>query len=292
MEFTWMKTFLLAAEIGNFRKTADALYISQPTVTVHIKQLEKELGVLLFQREGKKIKLTEAGRRYYKHVKKLLAVHEQARQDLQSFTQGYTTELILAISPLIADTILPYVLKQYVKKHPDVEVSVQIIDSVDIENAVFSENVDLGLSVLESYHPDLETTLLSKDKIILVAPHDGRDFESAYPLDEEEILSTNRLLTHNHPGYWEALCKKIMHIYPKTKMMKVSHSHITKRFIVEGLGVSYLPSSTVRRELLEGRLLEVESKIVPLPEAETFAIMKYRHQKQSEFLAFLSQFRL
>ncbi|SDZ43382.1 LysR family transcriptional regulator, repressor for citA [Evansella caseinilytica] len=291
MELQWIKTFLAAADYGNFRKTAEQLFISQPTVTVHIKQLEKELGMLLFQREGKKIKLTEAGRRYRKHARKLMNVYESGMEDLQMFSQGFTTKLSLGISPLIADTVLPFVLKQYIKKHPQVEISIEIIESKDIEKAVLDEVVDIGLSCLQSFHAELKSILLYQDKVVLVAPHDGRDFESALPIDEEEILSSGHLLTHNHPGYWEGLCRTVKRFYPGIRMMKVSQIHITRRFIAEGLGVSYLPSATVRRELLEGRLIEVESRTFPLPKADTYAVLKYHHQEQKEFLAFLSHFR-
>ncbi|MFZ7942991.1 LysR family transcriptional regulator [Neobacillus sp. 19] len=292
MEFQWLQTFVTAAECGNFRRTAELLYISQPSVTVHIKQLEKELGIELFHREGKKIKLTEEGKRYLGHAKRLLEVYQHGLEDMNSFSQGYTRNLILGISPLIADTILPYVLKSYTNRHPEVEISVKIIESVDIERAVLKEEVDLGLSCLNSSHPHLVCELLSTDKVILVAPHDGRDSESAPPLDEEEVLTTNYVITHNHPGYWDLLCRIVKNKYPSVRMMKVSQVHITKRFIVEGLGVSFLPTSTVRRELLEGRLLEVECHSIQLPEANTYAIMKYDHSKQLEFLKFISNYRL
>ncbi|WHY78523.1 LysR family transcriptional regulator [Neobacillus sp. WH10] len=292
MEFQWLNTFITAADCGNFRRTAELLYISQPTVTVHIKQLEKELGILLFHREGKKIKLTEEGTRYLVHAKRLLEVYQSGLEDITSFRQGYTRKLILGISPLIADTILPYVLKSYTKQYPEVEISVKIIESVDIEHAVLKEEVDLGLSCLNSSHPSLLCELLSKDRVILVAPHDGRDAESAPPLDEEEVLTSNYLITHNHPGYWDHLCRMVKSKYPSIRMMKVSQVHITKRFIVEGLGVSFLPTSTVRRELLEGRLLEVDCHTIQLPEANTYAIMKYDHSKQREFLSFISNYRL
>ncbi|WP_088106141.1 LysR family transcriptional regulator [Halalkalibacter urbisdiaboli] len=292
MELNWIRTFITAAESGNFRKTADYLFISQPTVTVHVKQLEKELGVRLFKREGKKVKLTESGRKYLNHAIHLMEVYESGMEDLKTFSQGYTTKLSLAISPLIADTILPFVLKQYIKKHPEVEITIEIVESKDIEKAVNDEVVDIGLSCLQSFHPDLESKLLYNDKVILVAPHDGRDFESAFPLDEEEILSSNRLLTHNHPGYWKGLCTTVKMFYPSIRMMKVSQTHITKRFIAEGLGVSFLPLSTVRRELLEGRLLEVDLKSFPHPEANTYAILKFFHKEQKEFLEFLSHYQL
>ena len=291
MEFQWLNTFITAADYGNFRRTAELLYLSQPSVTVHIKQLEKELGIQLFHREGKKVKLTEEGKRYLVHAKRLLEVYQSGLEDLNSFSQGYSTKLTLAISPLIADTILPYVLKSYTKQHPEVEISIKIIESNDIEQAVLREEVDLGLSCLNSSNPKLICKLLSNDRVILVAPHDGIDSESAPPLDEEEVLTTNYLLTHNHPVYWDHLCRVVKGKYPSVRMMKVSQIHITKRFIIEGLGVSFLPTSTVRREFLEGRMLEVDCQSINLPEANTYAIMKYNHSLQKEFLKFISNYR-
>lgn len=291
MEFSWLKTFITAAECENFRRTSEILHVSQPSVTVHIKSLEAELGMSLFLREGRRVKLTAEGRRYLKNAKKLMEVYESGLEDLNSFQQGYHSKLCIGISPLIADTILPSVLKRYVSVHPEVEISIKIIESEDIESAVLNEEVDLGLSCLGSSHSEMTSQLLYKDKVVLVAPHDGLDFEAAPPLDEKEVLLSNYLLTHNHPGYWEDLCKRVKSVYPGVRMMKVSQIHITKRFIAEGLGVSFLPLSTVRRELLEGRLLEVDCYSLDLPDANTYALTKYNHEKQREFLAYLSGYR-
>ncbi|KAA0546209.1 LysR family transcriptional regulator [Bacillus sp. BGMRC 2118] len=292
MEFNWLTTFITAAEVGNFRKTAEALYISQPSVTVHIKLLEKELGVDLFLREGKRIKLTEEGRKFLIHAKRVINAYEQGLEELNAYTQGYSTKFSIAISPLIADTILPYILKTYKNQHPEVELSLKIIESVDIESAVLNEEVDIGLSCLPSNHEQLISELLYQDRVIFVAPHDGRDEETAPPYDEEEILTSSYIFTHNHPAYWDSLSRVIKTKYPGVKMMKVSQTHITKRFIAEGLGVSFLPSSTVRRELLEGRIVEVPCHHLTLPDANSYAIMKYEHTNQQEFLRYLSNFRI
>jgi LysR family transcriptional repressor of citA len=291
MEFSWLNTFITAAECENFRRTAEILYISQPTVTVHIQLLEKEVGSILFQRDGKRIKLTEEGIRYLVHAKELIKVYQRGLEDMKSLSQGYSSQLSIAISPLIADTILPAVIKRYLSKNPDVEINVKIIESNDMEKSVLNEEVDLGLSCLNSTNHDLSCRPLYQDKVVLVSAHDGRDFESGPPLDEEDVLNNNYLLTHNHPGYWDLLLKRIKSVYPSLRMMKVSQVHITKRFIREGLGVSFLPISTVRRELLEGSLLEVNCHSISLPDANTYAIMKYEHSRQNEFLDFISKFR-
>jgi LysR family transcriptional repressor of citA len=292
MELSWLNTFITAAQCGNFRKTAELLFISQPSVTVHVKQLERELGVLLFERDNRKVKLTEEGKRYLDHARKLMEVYQNGLEDLQSIKQGYSTKLSLAISPLLADTIVPYVLKKYLINHPEVEISVKIIESTDIESAVLNEEVDLGLSCLNSVHSDVICEQLYTHNVVLVTSHDGMDFESALPLDEEAVLTSNYLLTHNHHAYWDYLCRMVKRNYPSVKMMKVSQVHITKRFIMEGLGVSFLPVSTVRRELLEGRMLEVPCTSFDMPEANTYAIMKYHHQKHRDFVSFIASFQL
>lgn len=292
MDFNWIHTFILAAETENFRRTAEILYISQPSVTFHIKQLEKEIGVTLFERTGKKIRLTEDGKVYLKHAKQLVSTYQQGLEELNRNNQGYTKTLTIAISPLIADTILPYVLKKFLNDNPHVEISVKIVESIHIEKAVLDNEVDVGLSCLNTNHPHLTSHLLYKDKVIFVCSHDGLDIESAVPVDEEEILTRNYVLTHNHPGYWDELVLLIKQKYPSTRMMKVSQTHITKRFIIEGLGVSFLPESSVRRELLEGRLIEVLCQNIKLPEANTYAIVKYDHTIQKDFLQYLSKYRL
>ncbi|WP_404450324.1 LysR family transcriptional regulator [Sutcliffiella horikoshii] len=292
MELNWLKTFVIAAEHGNFRKASELLYISQPTVTVHIKQLEKEVGAELFVRDGRAVVLTEAGRRYMKDAKTLLSLYEEGIANMHSFQQGFISQLTIGISPLIADTILPFVLKQFVQSHSNIEISVKIIESIKIEQAVEKEEVDIGLSCLPNRKTDLKCHPLYDDPLVLVVPHDGFDLETGYPMEEEDIFRQHTLLTHNHPGYWDELCQQIKAMYPHTKMMKVSQTHITKRFIIEGLGVSILPKSTVRRELLEGRLLEVDCRSINLPDAKTYALMKYEHSIQKEFLKFLSQYRI
>ena len=155
MDLNWVRTFIIAAESNNFRKTAELLYISQPTVTVHIKQLEKEVGADLFVRDGRKVSLTEPGRMYLKHAKKLLSLHDDGIADLHSFQQGYSSKLTIGISPIIADTILPYVLKKFVESHPNIEINVKIIESINIEQAVGEEEVDIGFSCLPKRELDI-----------------------------------------------------------------------------------------------------------------------------------------
>nr|WP_279401485.1 substrate-binding domain-containing protein [Piscibacillus salipiscarius] len=132
---------------------------------------------------------------------------------------------------------------------------------------------------------------LYDDPVVLCVPHDGFDAEVAPGLMAEHVLQDYYLLTHNHPVYWESLLSDIQTLFPRTKTMKVSQNHITKRFIVSGLGVSFLPKSTIRREVLEGRIVQVDLPELKLPIVSTYAITKYDHTLEAEFIDFVSQFQ-
>lgn len=290
MDLKWIQTFVHAAAHENFRRTSEELFISQPTVTIQIKQLEQYLGSPLFKRIGRRVELTEEGHRFLPHAKHLLSVHEEGLQELHRFKQGYSRRLNLAVSPLVAAYLIPHVLNRYVSANPDVEVQVQVLESKQIADAVLQDQVDLGLSRLWASDARLTCDILGEDEVVLVAPHDGYDAESATPLHLGDLLATHMLLTYNHPEYWEPLMQELQTRYRYIRTMLVTQVHVTKRFIEEGLGISFLPEITIRRERMEGRLLQVDCPELMLPTARTYAIMKHDVTEGRRFLEFFRGF--
>ncbi|WP_026692967.1 LysR family transcriptional regulator [Peribacillus kribbensis] len=291
MNIKWLQTFLAAARFENFRQTAEELFLSQPTVSVHIKLLEDETGTQLFERSGRRVLLTEEGRRFLPHARGVVEAHAKGMEELDKIKQGFSRKLTLAISPLIAASIMGVILKRYMSMYPDIDIEVRVLESKDIAGEVLSGKADMGLSRLHVQHPDLTSNPLYDDPIIMVAPHDGGEDETTPPLDAEEVLSRELVITHNHPEYWEDLLRNVTRLF-HIRTMVVSEVHVTKRFIEEGLGISFLPLSTVRRELFERRFLEVKFDLFQLPTARTYVIMKYPHSIQKHFLEFLKGFKL
>ncbi|WP_108669388.1 LysR family transcriptional regulator [Peribacillus acanthi] len=292
MDLKWLRTFVIAAKYENFRQASEELFISQPSVTVHIKLLEEYLDVSLFDRNGRNVLLTEEGRRFLPKANILLENFEESIEDLKLFKQGVQRKLTLAISPLIAASIMPYILQQYIKENPTIKLDIQVIESKGILSAVLSGEVDCGLSRMEVFHQSVTCAPLYDDPVLLVSANDGMDPESSPPIDVEFLLSSNRILTHNHPEYWDDLLKKLSIKFSDLQTMIVSQVHVTKRFIEEGLGVSFLPESTVRRELMEGRLMEVHMHDFPLPIAKSYLVTKYQHTEGMQFFDFISKFKL
>lgn len=267
-----LQTFVVAATTENFHQTAEILFIAQPTVTQHIRTLEKELGIELFVRVGKRVKLTPAGKRYLPHAKALMAEWQKGMEDLLAWRQGYHDILQLAVSPIIARTSLPHLIRRFTKKYPEVDVSIRIAESEDIGSMVQSGKADIGLSRMIPGEFQLTTYLIAEDPVVLTVPLNGGDMEGPLP-DWEEELQSKRLLTHNHPGYWDELLLSLRQRGLSIRTMVVTEVDITKHLIEEGLGVSFLPLSAVTRELFENRFIQIETPGLSLPIAASYLVL-------------------
>ncbi|WP_027963747.1 LysR family transcriptional regulator [Halalkalibacillus halophilus] len=284
MNTSWLRTFVVAAKYENYHKTSEILFLSQPTVSVHIKQLEKAVGVKLFSKSGRNVHLTPYGREFLNHAKSILNIMDDSLVTIDRLRQGYFQELTVAVSPLVAATYLPYWMKQFVKAHAQIEVVIEVMESEIIPDAIVQGKADLGLSRMESKRLEVTCEKLYEEPLKVVCPHDGGDAESSLPIDLEQLMREELLLTHNHPEYWENMMIEIKSIYPHVKTMKVSQVHVTKRFIEEGIGFSFLPRSIVKKEIIEGRILEVKPAPLSLPKAATYAITKHKSEETSKFI--------
>lgn len=285
MELAWLKTFVDAAETGNFRKTSERLLMSQPNVTVHIKLLEESLGIALFKREKNRVALTEAGRQFRPQALRVLNQLEESIEGLHAFEQGYRQKWTLAISPLMAETVLPYILKSFMRDHPDIELVIRVEESEGIEELVDSGEVSAGLSALPSVRRSVIHETAYRDRLLFILPRDAYDDEGGPAISIETVLQSGFLFTHHHPVFWEELLLKLRRGMPGLRTMKVTQAHIAKRFIQEGLGMSFLPASMVRRELIEGRLMDAHFDLFPLPEVLTYYLVKDMGALEREFLA-------
>lgn len=277
MDIRSLRTFLLAAKHENYREVAEKLYLTQPAISFQIKQLEKELGGNLFIKEGRNIVLTEFGRVFSKEAELLISQYEDSIHRIKQYKQGFYKLVRIAISPLFADTILPTILQKYMDAHPHVELTIHVMESSEISKHIENGDVDLGLSCLPGSSL-IKSIQFHEEDVILVTRHDGYDAESGPVLDGMDILEQNIVFTDNHPGYWGALRDELMIHHPSLRTMRVNQSYITKRFVLEGIGVSFLPKSIINREILEGRLLEVPIDFMELPKASMHLV--YRNDKE------------
>ncbi|WP_075619490.1 LysR family transcriptional regulator [Paenisporosarcina indica] len=288
MEIQWLKTFSVASKTLNFRKTSEQLMMSQPSVTVHIKLLEEFLGIALFERIKNRVSLTDAGKLYVEKADQLLHQFEESVQFIHAYKQGFRRKWTIAISPLMAETILPYILRTFMHQHPDLEITIRVEESNLIESLVDKGKVHLGISAIDAHAKHIQSIPIYEEPLLFIAPVDDYDDESGPTIDVMEYLSVYTLLTHHHPVFWEDVLFQLRKHMAGIRTMKVSQTHITKRFIQEGLGISFLPHSIVRRELLEGKLMNVHFDLFELPKVTTYVLVKQQHELEQEFIQLLS----
>ena len=167
MELRHIRYFIRAAELLHFTHAAESLYISQPTLSIHIQQLEEELGTPLFARTGRNVRLTEAGEIFLLHARQSMRSLELAQEeiaDLQGVRRG-----TLRIGALFSfsQELIPKWLVIFNNAHPNVQVQVQSGTPDEIEQAILSGAVDFALSFLPPDSSDIESDTLFKEEIVV-----------------------------------------------------------------------------------------------------------------------------
>ncbi|WP_246040326.1 LysR family transcriptional regulator [Ectobacillus funiculus] len=283
LEIKWLKTFIVAAKYENFRKTSEELFLTQPAVTKHIKRLEEELHVELFERTKKKSVLTAAGYQFLPYARSIVDKYEEGRTSLESWRQGYKRRLVIAAAPQIASSMFPSLLRTFMDENPDIDVVVQITSSFQVGEEVSLGRADLGLTRVEAMQTNIYSEVVHEEPVVLVGPY------NEYCLEEHMALSTYRVITDNHPDYWDYLLRQIKSYYPNVRTMAVNQVEITKRFIEQGLGVSYLPVTMVRDEVQNSRLREIRREQVIAPKSKTYLLQKTKTEEAEVFRVFLKE---
>lgn len=284
MEMKWIKTFIVTAKYENFRKTAEELFLTQPAVTKHIKRLEESLTIELFERVANKVTLTPAGHRFLIYARELVEKYEDGMEDFESWKQGYNRKLIIATAPQIASSFLPSLLRSFIDENPDIEVIINIVKSYEVGEEIRKGRADIGLTRSLPTQGNVKSEIIHEEPVILVGPTENWEKSS---LHEEAILQKYRLLSHNHPEYWDDLLHEVKKYYPTVRTMVVNQVEVTKRFIEEGLGVSYLPMTMVKEELKNNKLTKIQpEKIIP-PKSTTYMLTKIETEEVLKFIKFL-----
>ena len=169
-------------------------------------------------------------------------------------------------------------------QNPDIEVFINVLKSYEIGEEISAGRADLGLTRIKPIQTNIDCHIVHEEPVILVGPNMD---EGKYKYDEKTILRKYRLITHNHPDYWDHLLNDIKRSYPAVRTMKVNQIEITKRFIEQRLGISYLPYTMVREEIKMNKLLEIRPDKISLPTSSTYVLTKVKTDEAKAFIGFL-----
>ena len=176
MLFDKFEYVLAVAEEQNLTRAAKKLFVSQPTLTVHLNRLEEELGVKLFDRSASPITLTPAGQYYIEQMKQIAAKEKKIRCDLQGI--ACPTILTIGIGQVRGRHLLPLVLPDFCALHPDVQIRLVQMPEQNICASLKQGQIDLVIGVLQNLWPEIEEIHLLRERMVLAA---GKGFALVPP---------------------------------------------------------------------------------------------------------------
>jgi DNA-binding transcriptional LysR family regulator len=166
----YLETFVRAAELNGFTAAARSLGLTQAAVSQRIQALEESVGTSLFHRRAGHVLLTDAGHRLYPYARRILALHDEARQEVTGRKQPVAGELSLAASSIPGEHLLPGLLSVFRQKYPHVQVRATVTDSQAVLQQVEQGQAHLGLVGGKRDSPHLEFRCFACDRMVLVVP--------------------------------------------------------------------------------------------------------------------------
>lgn len=174
MENFKLRVFRVVADTLNFRRAADELHLTQPAVTAQIKTLEESLGIALFDRIGRDINLTPAGRTLLQYVRQIEAITNEAVAALAPFGGQEGIELRIGASHTIGIYLLPKLLPRLVGEWPKLRIHVLGGSTNEVLQALTTHQISVGLIESPAFRPDLKTEVFGEDELALIVRPDHR----------------------------------------------------------------------------------------------------------------------
>src|SRR3954451_4516314 len=253
MDLDQLHTFLEIVRLKSFSKAAQTCYRTQPAISAQVRQLEQELNTTLFERLGTKISLTVAGRIFAEHAEQILALRRRAQDSINELEKVPRGELLIAANEATCIYVLPGVFSEFKKQFPNVQLLVDRSYGVRVVQAVLDNLADFGITQLPIQEKRLQVVKIFSDEIRLLAPAGHR--LASYPrVTPRELLGEQLLLpktgtTRARLNSWLDPVLDELNV-----SMELDSTEMIKRFVMAGLGISFLAASHCEEEVADDRL--------------------------------------
>lgn len=255
MELKLLRTFTAVAEAGSFTHAATRIHLTQSAVSVHIRQLEEEVGAPLFLRVNKKLYLTEAGRALLGHAESIIRAHDEAKADLAAIGGPSRGRLHLGVaSTAITAHPLPEILSDIKRKYALLDLSVVGGTSEWIIEQILAGNIDVGLVSLPVEASDVLTETLRSDRLVAAMSLQHKLARARVVTAED--LSSEPLILGEKGGNTRRLIDLFFEkhkLEPKI-VMELQRTEAIIKMVELGFGVTILPRSSVRTYVARGTL--------------------------------------
>jgi DNA-binding transcriptional LysR family regulator len=255
MNIEQIRAFHKVASTGSFTRAAQELFITQPAVSQEIKTLETALGVRLFERSGRRVRMTAEGEILLSYAQQLFALHEEMGSLFGRSKNLQHGQIKIGSTALMGTYFLPKIIGRFNRRYPGVEIDLQMGNSDQVMHLVLEGMVDLGFSGMTVNHARLTSILIHQERLIMVASPRHPLATRKISLDDikdipfiwrERGTQTRKLIEK-----W--FLKELRGRYPR-KSIELQNMEAAKRMVEEGYGITVFPEASVKREISAGWL--------------------------------------
>ncbi len=269
------------ARLGSVSKAAEALGLTQPTVSLHLKALNTTLGVPVVERQGRGIRLTESGHLLEHHARRALAELERAQQALESQRDLSKGSLRVGAGISVGTYLFPEIVKDFSEQHPSIELRVEVGADNDVADLLKRGELHLGVLSGVGNHPDLEARDITAHPLVAVVGP-GYAGASKGKMSKEQLRDATLLARRNGSE-----TQRLADIYLAGMRVKPAGRwgfdtpEAINGAAKAGLGVALVSELTVRRELRDGELVKVNFAGAKAPPSVPVQVVRSVHHAPS-----------
>ena len=292
VELTHLRYFQRIAECGSMTAAAKALKVSQPTLTVAVKNLEERLGTTLLLRSRSGVQLTSTGQELLNHAAEIFALLERAEERIKGLESDEVGSFVIGCHESLGAYFLPTFMREFLKVAPKVEISLWNHTSAAVNDAVLGRTVEFGLVVNPRPHPELVIVELFRDAVdVFVATPENdvrptvgdvaRDRRSP-SLDEARArLRAGPLIFAGRVDQ----CRELIDLLASdsllpTRMLSCGDLELVKSLALAGIGVALLPRR-VAAYSQEGRLMRLHPELPVIPDVISLVYRADMHRTRA-----------
>jgi DNA-binding transcriptional LysR family regulator len=294
MDLWQLKIFCRVVEWRSFSKAAEAVHLSQPTVSSHIKELEAHFGCPLIDRLSKEAAPTHAGRLLYGYALRLLALREEAETAMAQFQGKTLGRMVLGGSTIPGGYLLPRMVGLFKKRFPQVMLSLVIADTERVIAGVLEGALEFGVVGAESRDKNIRQEALVSDEMRLVVPA-GHPWASKKKIALALLLTEPYIARERGSGTLQSIQESLIRLGHDAEELNIvaemGSTEAIRQGIKEGIGVSILSMLAISEDLASGRLKALAVEGLDL--TRRFYITRHRQRSlsplASAFIDFLKE---
>ena len=251
MEFRQLESFCAVVRYQSFTKAAEKLYISQPTISTHIRMLEQEFNSRLIIRTTKNIEITPHGKELFACAQKIFTLKNDL---IQKWSEENKKIIRIGASTIPADYILPEVLPLFCQKYPDIQLHIHQNDSGNILQSILNGKFTIGMVGMKSFEKELDFVPFFHDEIVMITPKQENFLHfSQKAFNQDDLISLLKketiILREQGSGSKKRLESYFEQINLSEKSLNIiarlNDQESIKKLVASGLGISFISAKAI-----------------------------------------------